>query len=43
MLPPIDAEFAKAFGIASGSLDELRAEVTANLNAELERQDRGAW
>ncbi len=38
ILPPIDAEFAKAFGIASGSLDELRAEVTANLSAELNRK-----
>ena len=38
VLPPIDAEFAKAFGIASGSLDELRAEVTANLTGELNRK-----
>jgi len=38
VLPPIDAEFAKAFGIASGSLDELRAEITANLSAELKRK-----
>ena len=38
VLPPVDSEFAKAFGIASGSLDELRAEVTANLTAELNRK-----
>jgi trigger factor len=38
VLPPIDVEFAKAFGIASGSLDELRTEVTANLTAELTRK-----
>jgi trigger factor len=38
VLPPLDAEFARAFGIASGSLDELRAEVTANLSAELARK-----
>jgi trigger factor len=38
ILPPIDAEFAKAFGIASGNLDELRAEVTANLKGELDRK-----
>ncbi len=38
VLPPLDAEFAKAFGIASGSLDELRTEVTANLTAELNRK-----
>jgi trigger factor len=38
ILPSIDAEFAKAFGIASGNLDELRTEVTANLTAELNRK-----
>ena len=38
ILPPIDTEFAKAFGIASGSLDELRTEVTANLKGELDRK-----
>ena len=37
-LPPIDAEFARNFGIASGSLDELRAEVKANLTVELTRK-----
>lgn len=38
VLPPIDVEFAKAFGIASGSLEELRTEITANLTAELNRK-----
>jgi trigger factor len=37
-LPPIDAEFAKNFGIASGSLDELRAEIATNLGVELRRK-----
>ena len=37
-LPPIDAEFARNFGIASGSLADLRAEITANLNVELTRK-----
>jgi trigger factor len=37
-LPPVDAEFARNFGIASGSLDELRAEITANLTVELTRK-----
>jgi trigger factor len=41
-LPAVDAEFAKAFGIASGDLDELRAEVTANLTLELKRKIEGA-
>ena len=31
-------EFARKFGIASGSVDELRAEVTANLTLELKRK-----
>jgi trigger factor len=38
VLPEIDAEFAKAFGVASGSIDELRAEITANLMLELKRK-----
>jgi len=38
VLPEIDAEFAKAFGIASGSVDELRAEIAANLRLELKRK-----
>lgn len=37
-LPPVDAEFARNFGIASGSLDELRSEIAANLAVELKRK-----
>jgi trigger factor len=37
-LPSIDAEFVNAFGIASGSVDDLRAEVAANLALELKRK-----
>jgi trigger factor len=40
-LPPVDAEFAKNFGIASGSLDELRTEIAANLGVELKRKVEG--
>jgi trigger factor len=40
-LPPVDAEFAKNFGIASGSLDELRTEIAANLEVELRRKVEG--
>ena len=37
-VPEVDAEFAKAFGIASGSTDELRAEIASNLRLELKRK-----
>ena len=37
-LPAVDAEFAKAFGVASGSLDELNTEIEANLKLELKRK-----
>jgi len=37
-LPEVDAEFARNFGIASGSIDELRAEITTNLSVELKRK-----
>jgi trigger factor len=37
-LPALDENFATAFGIKSGSLDELRAEIAANLNIELKRK-----
>jgi trigger factor len=40
-LPAIDADFAKAFGIASGDLAELRAEIGANLRLELKRKIEG--
>jgi trigger factor len=38
VLPDVDAEFAKAFGVASGSLDDLKAEITSNLKLELKRK-----
>jgi len=38
ILPEVDAEFARAFGIASGDIAMLRQEVRANL--ELERKRR---
>jgi len=37
-IPALDEEFAKAFGIASGSVDDLRKEVEANLRLELKRK-----
>jgi trigger factor len=38
VLPDVDADFAKAFGVASGNLDDLRAEITSNLKVELKRK-----
>lgn len=38
IVPEVDAEFAKAFGIASGSVDDLRAEIASNLKLELKRK-----
>ena len=37
-VPPLDEAFAKAFGIASGSVAALRAEVESNLKLELKRK-----
>jgi len=37
-LPVIDAEFVRAFGIASGRVEELEAEITSNLKLELKRK-----
>ncbi|MEO8304413.1 MAG: trigger factor [Betaproteobacteria bacterium] len=37
-VPEVDVEFAKAFGIASGSIDELHAEITSNLKLELKHK-----
>jgi trigger factor len=36
--PPVDAEFAKQFGVASGDIAQLRSEVSQNLNLELKRR-----
>lgn len=38
VLPALDDAFAKAFGIASGRLDDLRSEVESNLKLELKRK-----
>lgn len=38
LLPNIDAAFAQAFGVASGSVDELRSEIESNLKLELRRK-----
>ena len=37
-IPALDSEFAKAFGIASATVDDLRREVEANLRLELKRK-----
>jgi trigger factor len=41
-LPPLDSAFATAFGIASGDVVDLRAEVEQNLKLELKRKIEGA-
>ena len=38
MIPALDSAFATAFGIKSGNVDDLRAEVEANLKLELKRK-----
>jgi trigger factor len=38
LVPAVDEEFARAFGIASGSVDELRSEIASNLSLELKRK-----
>ena len=40
-LPAVDEEFARDFGIASGSLEELRSEISSNLRVELQRKVEG--
>ncbi|MEO8538038.1 MAG: trigger factor [Betaproteobacteria bacterium] len=41
-VPPLDGDFAKAFGIASGEVDDLRREVEQNLKLELKRKIESA-
>ncbi|MBT8140866.1 MAG: trigger factor [Gammaproteobacteria bacterium] len=36
VLPEIDTEFCQAFGVESGDIDELRTEVRANMQKELD-------
>lgn len=38
VLPPVDAEFAKGYGIADGNLEKLHEEIGANLKLELKRR-----
>jgi trigger factor len=40
-VPEADADFVKAFGIASGSVDDLKAEIASNLKLELKRKIDG--
>jgi len=37
VLPEIDEEFCKAFGVTEGGLDKLREDVAANMHRELEQ------
>lgn len=37
-LPPIDADFARALGVAEGDVGKLRAEVKSNLEREAQRR-----
>lgn len=41
VLPPVDADFARALGIADGDLDKLKAEIKANLAREVARRVQG--
>lgn len=38
VLPELDADFAKAFGVADGDLDKLRQDVRKNMERELEER-----
>jgi len=38
VLPEVDAEFAKSYGIADGNLEKLHEEIGANLRMELKRR-----
>lgn len=38
VLPPVDAEFAKALGVEDGDVAKLKAEVKANLEREVKRR-----
>jgi len=40
-LPELDAEFAKALGVADGDLVKMRAEVAANLEREVKKRLQG--
>lgn len=38
VLPPLDADFARALGVEDGDVDKLKAEVKANLEREVKRR-----
>jgi trigger factor len=38
VVPAVDADFVTAFGIASGDVDDLQAEIASNLRLELKRK-----
>lgn len=38
VLPPMDAEFAKALGVEDGDVEKLKAEVKSNLEREVKRR-----
>jgi trigger factor len=38
VLPPVDAEFAKALGVEDGDVNKLKAEVKSNLEREVKRR-----
>nr|MBO2514749.1 trigger factor [Gammaproteobacteria bacterium] len=40
VLPEVDAEFAKAFGVEEGGVEKLRVEVRANMQRELDEKLR---
>jgi trigger factor len=40
-LPAIDEEFARAFGVGSGRVEDLQAEIESNLRLELKRKIEG--
>ncbi len=37
-LPPVDADFAKALGIADGNLEKMRSEIRANVEREVKQR-----
>ena len=41
VMPPIDADFAKALGVEDGDVEKLKAEVKSNLEREVKRRVQG--
>jgi trigger factor len=40
-LPPVDAQFAKALGVASGDVEQLKREVRQNVESEVTKRVKG--